>query len=290
MIYHLSLILGMIIVGSTVTVGKVVATEMPQYITLSIRFFLGGLFLYVFMKLGRHKEIKLRGKNLFYVILQAGDIFIFNVLLLAGLKSVSAVDSGIITGTLPVIVLILSVLLLGEKLTLLKTSAVVLATFGVIVINISVSGGEAGQSSIIGGLLVLAAFIFEGLFLIMRKRFTAEIPTFQLSAYIAIIVFIFFLPFGVYETYQGRFTEISINGYLVIAYYGLFVTAAAYILWFTGIKHVSGMYASVYTALVPVSSVLLSSLTLGEVITRSHLIGMAFVMTAIGVLVLDSRK
>ena len=171
MIYHLSLILGMIIVGSTVTVGKVVATEMPQYITLSIRFFLGGLFLYVFMKLGRHKEIKLRGKNLFYVILQAGDIFVFNVLLLAGLKSVSAVDSGIITGTLPVIVLILSVLLLGEKLTLLKTSAVVLATFGVIVINISVSGGEAGQSSIIGGLLVLAAFIFEGLFLIMRKRF-----------------------------------------------------------------------------------------------------------------------
>ncbi|MGD9807719.1 MAG: DMT family transporter [Deferribacterales bacterium] len=290
MIYHLSLILGMMIVGTTVTVGKVVATGMPQFITLSIRFFLGGLLLYAFMKLGRHKEIKLRGKNLFYVVLQAGDIFVFNVLLLAGLKTVSAVDSGIITGTLPVIVLILSVILLSEKLTLLKTSAVFLATFGVIVINISGSDAGLGESSVTGSLLVLGAFVFEGLFLIMRKRFTAEVPTFQLSAYIAIIVFIFFLPFGIYEAAQGRLAEITVSGYFVIAYYGMFVTAAAYILWFTGIKHVSGMYASVYTAIVPVSSVLISSLTLGEVITRSHLLGMAFVMTAIGVLVFDSRK
>lgn len=289
MIYHLSLILGMIIVGTTVTVGKVVATGMPQYITLTTRFLIGGLFLYAFMKLGRHKEIKLRGKNLFFVVLQALNILIFNVLLLAGLKTVSAVDSGIITGTLPVIVLILSVALLGEKLTLLKSIAVLMATMGVIVINISGSEGGLGESSITGSLLVLAAFVFEGLFLLMRKKYTYEVPTFQLSAYIALIVFLMFLPFGIYETVQGRLAEVTFSGYLIIAYYGLFVTAAAYIFWFTGIQKVSGMYASVYTAIVPVSSVLISSLTLGEVITRSHLIGMAFVMIAIAILVKDSR-
>jgi len=290
MIYHLSLILAMVIVGSTVTVGKVVATSMPEYITLCVRFFFGALFLFIFMKLGRYREIPIRGKSLLFLIIQAINICMFNVLLIAGLKSVSAVDSGIISGTLPVLVLLLSVILLGENVTLLKMFAVVFATAGVVVINVSGSTGEIGNSSLTGSFLILLAFVFEALFLLMLKKFTADIPTLQLSTYIAFLAFLFFLPFCVYELAQGRLAEIDAMGYWLIGYYGVFVTAVAYILWFTGIAKVSGVYASVYTAIVPVSAVVLSSIFLGEKIYLFQVYGFCLVLSAIGLLILQNIR
>ncbi|PLX69436.1 MAG: hypothetical protein C0603_00475 [Denitrovibrio sp.] len=281
---HLYLIFAMVIVGSSVPVGKLVILDLPVYLTLSIRFIVGSVFLYIFIK---YKGIKFEGisiSNLVLIGVQAllGAV-LFNYFLLEGLKSISAVSSGILIGTLPVVLLVLSVIILKERFTLSKGLAVIVATIGVVLINLSGVEGDV-SATIKGSLLVLLAVICEALFLLIRKKLPMQISSLVLSLIISVYGFLFFVPFGIFEVFHGGLRRIDTTGYLLIAYYGVFITAIAYILWFKGIKSVDGAYASVYTAFMPLSAVLLSSVILKESMTIMHIAGFTLVMSAMLVL------
>lgn len=283
MLFHVYLILAMVIVGSSVPVGKVVASDMPVYLTLAARFMIGSLVLYGFMLLrGERIRVPLKVLCVSALLAMLGSV-LFNYFLLAGLKTVSGVSSGILTGTLPSVLMVLSVLILREGVTLLQVFAVVTATCGAILA--SYSGGSL-SAAFSGSMLVLMAVVCEACFLLVRKLIPLEVSSITLSFYVSLFGFIFFLFPGLSESAKGAY--ISSGGWVLTIYYGVFITAAAYILWFTGIRHVSGVYAAVYTAFMPLSAVSLSSLFLGEAVTLYHLTG--FVLVSASMLALSFRR
>jgi drug/metabolite transporter (DMT)-like permease len=58
----------------------------------------------------------------------------------------------------------------------------------------------------------------------------------------------------------------------------------AYILWFSGVGKVPASTAAVFTGVMPISTVALSALILGEQITGAHLVGLACVLGGIGLI------
>jgi drug/metabolite transporter (DMT)-like permease len=64
-------------------------------------------------------------------------------------------------------------------------------------------------------------------------------------------------------------------------YYGVFLTYLSFILWFTGLKYVSASVAGVFTALIPVSGVLLSMLFLGETPSTLEFFGGVLIILSI---------
>jgi len=286
--YHLFLISAMVIVGSSVTVGKVVVSDLPVYLSLTVRFFIGALFMYGFIRFRRRPLFWPGMRVLSLVALQAmlGSV-LFTVFILEGIRLSSAVSAGILTGTLPVVIFVFSIFIFSEKLNLLKVLAVLAAAFGVMLVNIS--GAGSSGSTIKGTLLVLSAIVCEALFLLLRKKISLKISTITLAYLVSLFGFLFFLPFGIYEAYAEGFSKIDFAGYMVIVYYGIFVTAVAYILWFEGVGRVAGIYASVYTSFMPLSAVVLSSILLGEELTVMHLGELAFIMSAVFTLLFAKR-
>lgn len=290
MLHHLYLISAMVIVGSSVPVGRIVALDMPVYLTLCARFAVGSAALYAFMRVRGVKLPALKGRVLFMSAALAllGSV-LFNVFIIAGLREVTAVSSGILTGTLPVVLLMLSLALLGERVTAQKLSAVAVSAAGVMLVNVSnASGGTGGTLK--GSIFVLLAVLCEALFLLLRKFLPKDFSSLALSFYVSLFGLIYFMPAGIYEAFHGKFAEITVSGFVLIAYYGLFITAAAYILWFEGIGHVAGAYASVYTSFMPVSAVVLSSLFLHERITAAHAGGLALIVFAVLMLAFQNIK
>lgn len=284
MVNHLYLIIAMVIVGSSVAAGKVVVADLPVYYSMTLRFLIGSVFLYAFI---RYKRLCIRGLGLrahMIIALQAlmGSV-LFTLFLFQGMRSITAAASGIISGTLPVMVLLLSVLLVGNRLSINGGISVLLSASGIMLVTIS---GEEFSATLTGVLFVLAAVGCEASFLLLRKRLPAEISSLVLSLFVSVYGFLFFLPFGAYEIIGGRACEVSFNGYMLIAYYGIFITAAAYILWFKGIVRVRSEYASVYTAVMPVSAVLISSVVLNEQLTLNYFLGLFMVLGAMFVLML----
>ncbi|MCD8493349.1 MAG: DMT family transporter [Geovibrio sp.] len=272
--YHLYLASAMFIVGSSITAGRFIAVNTPVNLSMFLRFAVGSAVLYLFMLLRKERPASLSAENVFLICLQAllGSV-LFNVFLLRGLQTVSAVASGIISGFTPVMITVLAFVLLREKADKMKIAAACTATAGIIVANTESGRLEADSA---GLLFVFAAVLCESLFLIMRRLIRTNIPTVSLSFYLS-IAGMFFFAFPAAK----EMAPLTLKEYAVIGYYGIFITAAAYLLWLEGIKHVQASAASAYTAIMPVSAVLTSVLFLGEPLFFRHLAGLILVSAAI---------
>jgi drug/metabolite transporter (DMT)-like permease len=68
---------------------------------------------------------------------------------------------------------------------------------------------------------------------------------------------------------------------LGVVYYALVPTVAGYLLWYAGAARVTAGIASLYTAVLPVSALILAAVVLREAIGMGQLAGVACVLGAI---------
>jgi drug/metabolite transporter (DMT)-like permease len=105
----------MLIVGSIVVVSKVITATFPVFLAAALRFAIASAVLLPVLLKTAHGVPSLRKKDACVLFLQAfAGNFLFSILLLYGLKLTSASESGIILGTVPVVIGLISFLLLRE--------------------------------------------------------------------------------------------------------------------------------------------------------------------------------
>src|SRR5471032_514197 len=166
------LVLAMITVGSTVVASRIIAASLPPFTAAALRF---ALAMPVFLALMRWRGVRMRMPDRHDAILLAlqalcGSVG-YAVLLTAGLRTASAADAGVITGSLPAVVALVGVLLLRERIGWAQWAAIGLATLGVAIVEFGEAHAAVGTApSLGGGALVLAAVACEALFLLLNKR------------------------------------------------------------------------------------------------------------------------
>jgi len=285
----LMLIGAMFLAGSSVVVAKMLATAVPVFLTAFASLLVAFVCLLPLMY-GRTGELRrLTGNHWKYLFLQGlCGIVLFRVCMLYGLQSTGAVQAGIITGTTPAVLAVLSLLLLGERLSRRSLAGIVFTVAGCIVLNIFGKAG-GGQSSVPGGLLVGAAVVSEALFTIFRKKIADSVSALTNTT---ILIFCSLVLLALPAAFELRTLHAlpSSEALLAIVYYGVFATVLAYLLWTAGVGKVSGAAAGATTAAMPASSVLLAALVLGEQIRWFHLAGCLLIVAGILVTTLPAGR
>ncbi len=281
---YLQLCLAAIIIGSSVVAGKLLSSGFPIFLSQALCLVIAASVLFPAARWLEGGLSKIRPRDLGLLFLQAfSGLFLFRVFLLYGLKYTSATESGIITSSTPAAVVILSFIFLKERISWNKIAGTAATVSGILVINLLglSSDSPTNASSLTGNLLILLAVICEASLVILRKFNSVSVPPVTGAAFVALFSFFLFLPFAVREGAAFDIRSLSLSQGLLIAYYGLVVTALAYILWFSGVSKVPASTAAVYTGCIPVSSILLSSLFLKEAFTGFHLAGICLVLAGI---------
>jgi drug/metabolite transporter (DMT)-like permease len=276
---YLKISLAMMIVGSSVVVGKLIISSFPVFLASELRFIVASIILIPLLLL-KEKKVKLHSKDLFLLFLQAlTGVFLFNVFMLYGLKYTTAIEAGIITSTLPAIVGILSFLFLKERLTIRRTIGILFAVFGLVLINII--GGKPDSISLFGNLMIIGAVVGEALFMIIGKAVSSRLSPLLISTLMSVFGLIMFLPFSVYEALHFDFSALTALDWGYILYFGVVVTVIAFILMYQGLSKVSASSAGVFTSVLPISTLILSFFLLNEDILPIHIVGVLFVLVAI---------
>ena len=96
---------------------------------------------------------------------------------------------------------------------------------------------------------------------------------------------VLFAPFALYDALSFDFSHVPLYVWGLVVYTGVGITAFGVLLMHAGIKQVPNSSASVFTALMPVSGVVLSVLLLNESFQWYHLLGMVLVMVGMGLIV-----
>ena len=283
---YINLMLAMIIVGSSVVVGKMLIMEFPVFLVSGLRFAIATIIIWPIILMREKKFPKIIKKDWITFLLMAfcGQ-FIFTVLMLIGLKYIQAMAAGMITSTTPAFMAVVSILILKEQFDLRKTSGIILATLGVLVINGAFlpqgSEGNTYESSILGTLLICGAVMGEAFFLLLSKKITSTVSDLCTTGILCALGLVMFLPFSIYEGLYFNFSDAGISDWLYMFYFGAVYTVAGYIFWFRGVKKVSGSTASAFTAVIPMSAIIISVICLGESLTLLHAIGFIFIVASI---------
>lgn len=280
----------MVIVGSSVVVGKIITASFPVFLASAARLILALPILMVLVWGRLQNELRtLQGRDWLMVFLQAlTGVFLFNALLLYALDYTTAVESGIITSMTPALIGLISWLFLRERISKWIGLGILLSVCGVLAINVLDTGGDAGSGSLLGNLLVFGAVIGEALFTIFRKATAHSVSPLLSSTLVTGFGLILFLPFGLFEAISFDFGGVSWQDYGTLIYSGVFVNVIAYLLWFSGVGKVPASTAAAFTGILPISAILLSALVLGEQITLIHFVGLGCVVAGIAFISRDT--
>ena len=276
--YYLLFSLRMVLVGSSVVIGKELTTQLPVFFTVEIRLFISMLLFYLIVKLKKEIFPALEKKDYIILFVQSSTgILLYNVLLFYGLRFTSGIEAGIILSLSPIFAAIVAFILLKETLSYKRWAGVILAVFGVALINLNSFRGqgeiEYSIYRILGNLMIVGVALSEAIFAVTSKYNRAKLSAYQICLVITVISFILFLPLSIYESMKVDYALINFKLILQLLYFIIFVGIIPYILTFTAVKYISATTAGVLTVLIPISSIALSIIFLGEKIQFAFLIG-----------------
>lgn len=206
---------------------------------------------------------------------------IFNVLYYYAAQSTSAVNLGILQGSMPIFVMAGTVVMLGTRPTPLQWGGALITTLGVMLvatqghpmalIHLTISRGDV---------LLLIACLFYSLYTVaLRDR-----PPMQGAVFftmLAAVAAITSLPLIPIDWLTGGLHWPTWKGWLIAVYVTIFPSCLAQLFFLRGVDLVGPSRAGVFMNLVPVMSALLGVGLLGEPFRWYHAVAMVLVFTGI---------
>jgi drug/metabolite transporter (DMT)-like permease len=278
----LEVVLAMAFAGSSVVVGKLLATRVPVFLSVELSL-CAALAAILPAQIARRRELRLLGpRELSYMLLQAlFGIVLFRAFTLYGLHFTTAVSAGIITSAAPAVMALLAGTILRERLGRGAIAGLALSVSGLLAINLWGLSPGAGPGSLVGNLLVFAATVCEALLTIFRKRSGGRIGSVTNTTVLVGMSAVLVLPLALIDLQRFPIRQIDSVAWLSILYYGAVATVIAYVLWGHGTLRIPANRTGIATAALPVTAVILSALVLGEPLLPAHVAGSVTVIAGI---------
>ncbi len=200
-----------------------------------------------------------------------------------GLQYTTASNASLYATTGPITIMLLSALVLGEKITLRKAAGVALAVAGVLV----VMGADTLRSfefgNVKGDLLVLASIVMWGLFTVFGKRLTDRLGALRVTAWVTVIGATWMAPIGWAEMRLTGFepSALKLEAWAAIAFLGVGCSFLATLLYFVALGLSESQKVGVYLYLIPPLTAAFAAFFLGETITMNLVLGAVLVFAGV---------
>lgn len=283
----------MFVWGINVSALKVLVSNFDPLFITSIRIFAAGIsvlaithFLGIF---------RLPTKKEFFTIgyIACFNVILHHIFLAFGLANTTGVNTGIIFGASPLVVLLLAVLLLKKSIYLLKVIGFILGFIGIIITSSAGTDGNLFDFSIGDGLIFISMLVQAFSFILISKlnpSFDPRLLTGYMLTFGSLIIFIISL------FVEGRFSDNLIAFSWKLAFIFLFsaviCTAVGHMVYNFAIKQVGPAESAVFVNLETLFAVLGAAFFLSEPILFQHIIGFLFILIGVffGSGTIESKK
>ena len=261
--------------GTSVIAARSVSNHLGTFTITSTSLFFAILALLPLCRGNLGKTIRqMAARDWIVLLLQATfGIFLFRMFLLQGLLHTSSGEAGILIGATPAVTALLAWVLLKERLSKKSLFGIFSTLAGIMLLQgLLLPGTTLTMSHIIGNILVLCAAVCESLFNILSRINSLRIvadhshplnPVVQTLLVSGIALLLCLIP-SLFEHPVLSLSSLGIKEWLALVWYGFFVTALAFIFWYAGIKRCTAYTAAAFSGMMPLTSLVLSVLLLGE--------------------------
>jgi drug/metabolite transporter (DMT)-like permease len=282
MIYA-KLILTAIFWGGTFIAGRVIAPNIGPFSGAFLRFVFASVLLLVFSHSLLSGLPKLKRRHIIpAILLGMTGVFAYNVLFLAGLKTVTASRASIIIANNPVFLAIFSSLIFREHLNFKKVAGIAMSLSGAVV---AITHGDLAliwQGAIgLGELFIFGCVASWVAYSLIGKQIMQDLSPMAAVTYSSIFGAVFLSFPAYFEGITLSITHYSALTWISILYLALFGTVIGFTWFYQGIKTIGPTRSGVFINFVPISAIILSFIILGEKIDGSLIFGVILVTTGV---------
>jgi len=276
------LTLAAICFGANTTLARLAVGEVSPMAVVALRWLVVLLLLIPFnSKTWRSDCSILRLHIPYLLVMGALGLSAFTGVFFIAAHYTTAINMGIISGMLPVFVLVGALLVYrtasrptqwaGIAMTLVGAGVVATAGDFHRLLNVHLNAGD--------GLVVVAMLLYAGYTLGLRRRPAATAT--GLFTLLAAAAFLATLPMLAVEIWLDRFQAPTLHGWIVVLVSAVFPTLLAQMMYMRGVEIIGPGRAGVFVNLVPVFAAVIAVLYLGEEFHVHHGVALALVLAGI---------
>lgn len=265
MVPYICLVLAMVLWASTFIALKLAFKTYDPMVVIFGRMLVASLcalcFPFVFRNIPfRFKDVKYMA---IMVICEPCLYFVFEA---KALVHTSASQAGMITTMMPLMVAIGARGIFKEKLTLKTLFGFLIAVTGALWLSLSSESSEHGPNPLLGNFLEFMAMVCASGYALCLKKLTARYSSLFLTFLQAFAGAVFFFPILFFPgtVLPVQFVPLP---FLSILYLGSAVTLGAYGCYNYGVSQIPASQATAFINLIPVFTLVMSALVLGEQFT-----------------------
>lgn len=268
------MVVSMLIFG---TIGLFVKNiGFPSSFIALARAFIGSVFIAVFMLVSRHKVDWPAVKKNLKILVPSGIAIGFNWIALFEAYRFT----GVAVGTLcyymaPVILIMVSPILLKEKLTVVKVFSVIAAIAGEVLISGVLSGTVRSAKGIALGLT--AAVLYASV--VLMNKFVRDLSPVETTLIQMMSAAIVMVPYVLITENVGEFV-FDRKSVVVTIIVGIIHTGITYMLYFASMQKIPAQTTAVFSYIDPVTAIILSAVVLHEEFTAVQLAGTVLILGA----------
>ena len=269
------LIISMIIFGTIGIFRKYI--DIPSSVLAMARGFIGVFFLLAVTFLKRNKlSFSALKKNFVYLLLSGAFIGFNWILLFESYNYTSVSIATLCYYMAPVIVIILSPLVLKEKLSFVKITSIIVALIGMVFVSGVLKSGIGSIQEMKGILFGLGAASLYACVILLNKKIKFISP-FDKTIYQLAIAGIVLLPYT-YITEDFSTINLNTKSLCLLLVVGIIHTGITYYLYFGSLSGLDAQTAALYSYIDPIFAILLSAFLLKEAMGISEIIGTILIL------------
>lgn len=278
---YAALVATMVFWGLSFVATKVALESVPTFTLVFFRFSLAAL-IFIFLRRGWRWPSFTRRDHVKMVLLalfEPGLYFIFETI---GLQHTSAAKTSLIIATIPVVVLVLGTLMLGERANATSIFGILLSFCGIALLVAGDPGFSLDfQGSLFGDLLIGGAVISASLYIVFARDLGRHYPSLEIT-FIQIVygALFFFIP-CLWELPGLEWSAITLRSTVAVFYLTIFATVGAFMCYNYALSQIPASRASVFINGIPVVTAIGAWAILNEHLTTIQAGGGGLVLLAV---------
>ncbi len=280
---HVLLILCVFFWAGNAIVGKIASGHIPAF-TLS--FWRWAIALIIILPFGYRSVFRqwqfYRTNWKYLLVIAFLSVTVYNTFQYWALNWTSAINVGIISASLPIIILLLTTLTGHDKPNAYQFSGAFLAVVGVlyvishgdieVLLNLGVNVGDG---------LILVAVLGWAVYSVLLKRLPDDINQVGLLTVLIVLGVTGIIPFYTWDLMHGNTFVLDRTAIIILGYVSIFPSVLSYVFWNRAVHAGGANLAGLFVNLTPVFVAVLAIIFLGERLASYHLVGVSLIFAGI---------
>jgi drug/metabolite transporter (DMT)-like permease len=238
----------MICVGGSVAVSAVLATA-PVFTAEALRYAMACLILLALARLTGRRLAMPRGEEWLWLAgIAATGLVLFNIALVAGSRHAEPAVLGVGVACVPALLAVIGPLAEGSRPRPALVAAALVVTCGAALVQ------GTGRADGVGVAWAVVVFGCEAAFTLLAIPVLGRHGPWGVSVHTTWLAAVIFAGMGLVHEGPAAVVRLGHRDWLAIAYLGVAVTAAAFVMWYSSVRRLGASRAGLLAGLAPVAA------------------------------------